>query len=123
MPEPSRYEDRTTWEPLILFEFDDGGRYSLLLTDAHMVGDVADVFEQNGRESNGYAWSDVALQLMRQHAPAIESVVLLDPEAGMFSASGSDLPALQQLAGLLHQVLNDPAALGAAVAAAPWEND
>ena len=117
------YEDRTTWAPFLLFEHDDTGKYSLLLTDAHMGGEVGAVFEANGREGGGYGWADVALQQLRAHAPEVEARLGLDPEAGMFCAYGTDLPALQTLAGLLHGLLADHAVLGRAVAAAPWEND
>lgn len=118
------YDERTTWAPLVLFEYDHKpGNYCLMLSDRHMVGAAEAVFTANGREGNGYGWSDVALQAIRTQAPELEQRVSMDPEAGTFVAYGADLPALQELAKLLHQAFHDAAVLGPLVAGAPYEYD
>lgn len=115
--------DRTTYAPLLLMESDSKpGHYSLLLTDSH-AGAVMDVFAAHDREPSGYGWADVALGVMRAEAPDLEGRLSMDPEAGMFCAYGTDLDALKALAGKLHGLFHDHAALSKAVAAAPYEND
>lgn len=115
--------DRETYAPLILFEYDDNpGNYCLLLSDNHMV-DVMDVFEENGRYGNGYGWADVALCAMRENAPELEERMGIDPEAGMFVAYGEDLEALQKLGELLRDAFHDKAKLAHLAANAPWEYD
>jgi Immunity protein 51 len=98
--------DRDTYAPLILFEYDDRpGHYCLLLGDQHMVA-LDDVFEQNGQENNGYAWEAVARQAVRAHAPDIGKLGF-DPEAGMFVAYGEDLDALKRLGALLRDAFHN----------------
>jgi hypothetical protein len=113
-------DERTRYAPLILFEYDhEPGTYCLMLSD----GECGDVFEANGRDSTGYGWADVALQVIRTRAPELEARLEMDPEAGTFVAFGSDLEALQQLGTLLHEAAHDPAILGPLVKNAPFEYD
>lgn len=116
------YRDETSWAPFLLYEYEDGGRFGLLLFDSRM-GPTEAAFTAAGRDIGGYAWTDVALHVVRSEAPALNGRFGLDPEAGMFCAYGDDLEALQALAGLLHRLFHDPAALEAAARAAPWEYD
>ncbi len=117
------FDDRTSYAPLVLFEYDHKpGHYCLMLTDNHMV-DVLDVFEANGREANGYGWADVALGVIRAEAPELEARMGMDPEAGMYVAYGEDLDALKALGALLHGAFHDHARLAALVKQAPWEYD
>ena len=116
-------DERTKYAPLILFEYDhEPGTYCLLLSDDHMIEHDA-LFEANGRSANGYGWSDVALQVIRTRAPALEERLEMDPESGTFVAYGPDLAALEQLGALLHEAFHDPAILGPLVKDAPWEYD
>jgi len=116
-------EDRESYRPLVLFEYDhEPGSYCLMLSDGDML-EVMDVFEAGGRYGNGYAWSDVALQAMRAGAPDLERRVSMDPEAGTFVASGRDLEALRALGALLHAAFHDRERLRALVTAAPFEWD
>ena len=117
------FEDRKTYAPLVLFEYDhEPGNYCLMLSDNHMIA-CEEIFTAGGREPNGYGWADVALQAIRTQAPEIESKMGMDPEAGTFVAYGSDLAALQRLGALLHAAFHDPAILGPLVKDAPWEYD
>jgi hypothetical protein len=117
-------QERTAYAPFVLFEYDHKpGNYALMLSDSHMVTGADAVFEANGRYGNGYGWADVAVGVMRDQAPELKAAMGIDPEAGMFVAFGSDLPALQKLAGLLHATFHDHELLAAAVRAAPYEYD
>lgn len=117
------FEEREKYSPLSLFEYDHKpGHYCLMLSDQHM-GRCEAVFEANGRLAGGYAWADVALQVMRTEAPELEARVGMDPEAGMFVAYGEDLEALQRLGELLHAAFHDKAILGLLVKNAPYEMD
>ena len=116
-------DERTRYAPLILFEYDhDPGKYCLMLSDDHMI-EHEELFGSHGREPNGSGWADVALQVIRTRAPALEGRLGMDPEAGTFVAYGSDLEALEQLGALLHEAFHDPGVLGPLVKDAPWEYD
>lgn len=114
--------DDETWKPLLLYPYEDGVRYGLILSDSKM-GPTMATFEAAGRHPGGYGWSDVASHLVATRAPELEGRFDMDPEAGMFVAYGKDLEALQKLAGLLHEVFHDQAKLAAAVKDAPWQWD
>ncbi len=115
--------DKETYAPLRLFEYEHNpGNYCLMLSDNDMLA-VEAAFAEGGRDAGGYAWTDVALQLIRTEAPELEARVGFDPEAGMFVAYGADLDALKQLAVLLRGAFHDAKKLVAAVAAAPYEYD
>jgi len=117
------FEDRETYAPLQLFEYDHKpGEYCLMLSDDRMLA-VMDVFEANERYGNGYAWADVALQAMRTRAPELEKRLDMDPEAGMFVAFGTDLEALKKLGELLRDAFHDRDTLAELVAKAPYEWD
>ena len=117
------FRDDTSYAPLDLYEYEHApGKYCLMLSDNQMV-DLMSVFDEHGRYGNGYGWADVALQAMRVYAPEIEEKVELDPEAGTFAASSTDLAALKKLATLLHQAFHDHAKLGELVEEAPFEFD
>lgn len=116
------YRDDTTWAPFLLFQYESGDGYSLILSDGKM-GPCEAPLAAAGRDPGGYTWADIAVHLMRSQAPGLPGRLGLDPEAGMFCAYGKDLEALQRLAGLLHGVFHDPKALEAVAKAAPWEYD
>jgi len=83
-------ESRDRYAPFVLFEHDhDPGKYCLMLTDGNMLSH-AEAFQRNDREPNGYAWADVALGVIRAHAPSLEGRLEMDPEAGTFVAYGRD---------------------------------
>jgi len=115
--------DTTAYAPLILYKNEgDSGGYTLMLSDSEM-DPTFDVFEDNGRLGNGYAWADVALQVMRTRDPALEGEIEMDPEAGTFVAYGTNLDALQKLAALLHHAFHNHAVLADLVRSAPYEYD
>ncbi len=114
--------DDETWSPFLLYPYEDGVRYGLILSDSRM-GPTMETFEAAGRHPGGYGWADVADHLVATEAPELEGRFDLDPEAGMFVAYGDDLEALQELAALLHGVFHDLEALSAAAKAAPWTWD
>jgi len=112
-----------TYEPFVLFEYGHKpGTYCLMLSDDKMV-DVTDVFEEHGRDGNGYAWADVAVQVVRTRAPDVEGRFRMDPEAGTFVAFGDDREALEKLAALLREAFHDRELLSTLVADAPHEWD
>ena len=114
-------DDRTTYAPLVLIEYDDTpGRFCLMMSDVAMVR-VNHVFEAHGRYGNGYGWADVALQAMRTRDPGLEARVELDAEAGGLYVQSTDLDALTALGQILRDAFHDPAVLGPLVAAAPYE--
>jgi hypothetical protein len=118
------YEERVTYAPLVVFEYDHKpGDYCVMLSDSHMGGEQAATFEANGRSSDGYGWTDLALQVVRSQQPELESKLGFDPEAGMFVAYGTDLEALKALATRLHAAFHDLPALGVLVKNAPWDYD
>lgn len=115
-------EDTTTFAPFRLDELEARpGRVYVSLSDVDMAAHEA-LFEAHDRVPNGYAWSDVALAAMRAEAPELEARVDMDPEAGTFSASGSEAD-MRALAALLHRGFHAPKELAVWVEAAPWEFD
>lgn len=115
--------DAETYAPFVLFEYDHKpGTHCLMLSDSAMV-DVADVFEDNGREGNGYGWADVAVQVVRTQAAELEGRFRMDPEAGTFVAFGENRDALEKLGALLHTAFHDRKRLSKLVADAPYEWD
>lgn len=117
------FEDSTSYAPFKLFEYDHNpGNFCLMISD-HGLGAFESAFAEGGREPNGYGCTDVALQLLRTHAPELEEQVGFDPEAGMFVAYGSDLASLQKLGAILIANFRDTPKLIAAVKAAPYEYD
>jgi hypothetical protein len=75
----------------------------------------AGTFEELGYDAGGYAWHGVADSLIRLKAPKLRRKIKYDPEAGMFVAYGTDRDALEQLAKLLREAMNDPAVLKDAI--------
>ena len=115
--------DERSYAPFTLMEYEHApGSYCLMLPDGRM-GPTLDVFAAGGREGGGYAWADVALQLMRGGAPELEARLGMDPEAGMFVACGRDLEALRRLGELLRAAFHDHEQLAALVRDAPFEYD
>ena len=115
--------DAKTYAPFVLFEYGHKpGTYCLMLSDAAMV-DVADIFDAQGRDGNGYGWADVAIQVVRTQAPELERRFRMDPEAGTFVTFGDDKVALEKLGALLRGAFHDRDQLSALVAAAPREWD
>jgi hypothetical protein len=94
----------------------DPGKYSLLLNAGDT--DVEDVIAELGHEPNGYFWEGVAQRLLATAAPHLSGRLGLDPEAGMFSAYGTDREALVELGDLMADVATDADRLRALVAAA-----
>jgi hypothetical protein len=81
------------------------GEFSLLLAAGET--DVDDVIETAGHEPNGYFWEGIAELLIATEAPALQGRFEFDSEGGMFAATGSDRPALDELAALLAAVAVD----------------
>jgi hypothetical protein len=67
-------------------------------------------------DGGGYGWHGVADALTRLKAPKLKKKVRFDPEAGMFTAHGTDREALVQLAKLMKEAMTDPAVLSEALA-------
>lgn len=86
--------------------------FSLLLTD---FDKGAEIFEEHGYASGGYAWHGVADALIRLRAPHLAGKVKFDPESSMFAAYGPDRAALEELADLLKSAMHDPALLNKAI--------
>ncbi|MFC0036781.1 immunity 51 family protein [Actinomadura rayongensis] len=107
--------DRTTFAPLIFFEYDHKpGHYCLMLSDQHMGGSE-DVFEECGQYGNGYGWAGVARSAVRARAPELDGRFGLDPEAGMFVAYGEDSDALKALGALMRTAWHDRTELKALI--------
>jgi hypothetical protein len=91
--------------PLRLYETAPG-KFSLLLEAG--TTKVEGLVSEFGRSPNGYFWEGVARLLIKTQAPTLDGRLSFDPEAGMFCAFGGDRPALEELAGLMSAVANDP---------------
>ncbi|WP_042382228.1 immunity 51 family protein [Streptacidiphilus melanogenes] len=103
--------DRTTLEPLVLFEYDHRpGTYCLMLSDSDM-GPADDVFEECGQYGNGYGWEGVARSALRVRAPELTDRISFDSEAGTFVAHGDDPEALGRLGALLQEAWQDGSVL------------
>ncbi|MEU5526007.1 Imm51 family immunity protein [Micromonospora chersina] len=62
-------DDRTTFAPLALFEYEDApGRYCLMMAEGDW-DDTVDVFEECGAYGNGHGWGGIARQVVRAHLP------------------------------------------------------
>jgi Immunity protein 51 len=94
--------------PCKLIAYNDGG-YGLILSDAHFTH--YDVFEEAGREGNGYDWSGVVAVLVGEQWPALVARVSYHSEAGMFVARSDDRAALREIAQLIRRVMQDKALL------------
>ncbi|MFL5807348.1 MAG: Imm51 family immunity protein [Roseiflexaceae bacterium] len=92
------------YAPCRLIEYGSGD-YGLILSDAHFVH--YDVFEELGREGNGYDWCSVVDWLARSEHPAWAQHVSYHPEAGMFVARSADRAVLGAVAGLIRRALHD----------------
>ncbi|MEU0544922.1 immunity 51 family protein [Nocardia sp. NPDC005978] len=104
-------DDRETYAPLILFEYDHRpGNYCLMLSDRFMV-EREETFAAAGYEGNGYGWTGVAESAVRNRLPEIAEHVKFDPEAGTFVGYGQDVEALRRLGTVLHTAFHDPAVL------------
>jgi hypothetical protein len=100
-------DDRTTYAPLTLFEYDHApGTYCLMMADAHW-DDSLDVFEECDAYGNGYGWEGVARQAVRAHVPDVADRVDFDSEAGTFVAHSADLDALRRLGEVLQKAVRD----------------
>lgn len=113
-------EDRETFAPLVLFEYDHKpGTYCLMLSDTHMGDPAAAVFQENGYEGGGYSWTGAARSAVAAHAPELTDRLAYDPEAGLFVAYGTNPDALARLGTLLREAHEDPAVLRGYV----WPDD
>lgn len=115
------FRDEETYAPFLLAET-SRGKYSLLLFDSKMMA-AEPAFSAAGRDPGGYAWSDIASQVVKTRQPDIAGRFDLDPEAGMFTAYGTDLEALKVLGAHLCKLFHDHAALTEVAKAAPYEYD
>ncbi len=102
--------DKTSYAPFILF--DDDELRSLILSDEPMLSRCA-IFEERAAEGwsgNGDDWGSIARVIVAEQLPEFEDDLELDPEAGMFSASGSRA-ALEKLGAALAAAFHDDARL------------
>ncbi|WP_435204020.1 Imm51 family immunity protein [Micromonospora sp. bgisy143] len=100
-------DDKTTYAPLTLFEYDHApGRYCLMMADADW-DDAVDVFDECGAYGNGYGWEGVARQAMRAHLADVANTVDFDSEGGTFVAHSFDVDALRQLGAVLQKATLD----------------
>lgn len=99
--------DKTTYAPLALFEYDHSpGRYCLMMADADW-DDAVDVFEECGAYGNGYGWEGVGRQAVRAHLPDLIHTIDFDSEGGTFVAHSLDLDALRRLGEILQKSTQD----------------
>ncbi len=102
--------DKITYAPFILI---DSGKYrSLILSDQHMVA-KAHIFEERkteGWSGNGYDWTAIAQVVVAEQLSDLQGAFSFDPEAGMFSASGSRA-ALERLGKLMSEIFHNDEAI------------
>ena len=89
--------------PIRIWEFE--GRYQLSFDD---FGLSWEIFEEMGYESGGYGWHGALESLLRMKNPALLQKIEFDPESSLFSAHSTNRDALEQLAALMQQALDDP---------------
>jgi hypothetical protein len=97
--------DRTSYAPFVMFGEND--KYSLLLSDNHMVEKSA-IFEAHGDGwlGNGYDWNSIAQVVMAERLPELDDELGFDPEAGTFCAYGPRAP-LEKLAAEMHKAFHN----------------
>ncbi|MGW5310633.1 Imm51 family immunity protein [Nocardia thailandica] len=109
--------DRTSFAPLVFFEYDHKpGTFCLMLGDGDMTAG-AEVFAEAGYEPGGYGWTGVARAALALRAPQLSDRVRFDPEAGMMVAYGTDADALRTLGSYLQEALRDTTVLAGFLAA------
>jgi hypothetical protein len=107
------FKDDATYAPFLLLENEPGtGVFNLILFEGQEMEEVADVFEDQGAESNGHGWEGLAESLVKSEMPEIGDRLNFGSEAGTFVVVSRDLGALQRLAAMLHQAFHDRALLG-----------
>lgn len=100
--------------PLMLHDHGKGSASITLDAGTPVTAAVDDVIAELGHEPNGYFWEGVA----RRVAPDLADRLDTDPEAGMFSAYGTDPDALVDLATRLALLAREPDRMRALVVAA-----
>ncbi len=102
----SSQTDKTSYAPFILIDTD---KYkSLVLSDKDMEAKFH-IFEERADEGwsgNGYDWTSLAEVVIAEQLPDLKNELSFDPEAGMFSASGSR-PALERLGKAMSRIFKD----------------
>jgi hypothetical protein len=97
--------DKLSYAPFILLT----GEYpSLILSDNDMLLRVS-VFEEREDEGwmgNGYDWTSIAQVVLNEKLPDLLEKLEFDPEAGMFSASGS-IDSLKRLGKEMKLIFDD----------------
>jgi hypothetical protein len=96
--------DANPWE---IFDRGDG-TYSLGFDD---FDSTADVFEEMGYEGGGCGWHGVVDALVRRKVPRLARNLEYDPEGSLFAALSDDPNALNEVAVLIRNALDDPALL------------
>ncbi|MFJ3637825.1 Imm51 family immunity protein [Streptomyces sp. NPDC090112] len=97
--------DASTLAP---FHLDEGSEsdpsHCLYLSE---MGQVADVFEEHGAESNGHGWEGLAESLVHSHMPESVDKLHFGSEGDTFVVTSTDLKALTDLAVLLHSAFHN----------------
>lgn len=94
------------YRPFITSEYE--GSISLLLTDLKW-----DAFEQSGFEGNGYDWSRLIENMLKEKSPNILATLNFDSEADMFCVRSKNTKSLRQLAEMVNLFYDDQNALAA----------
>jgi hypothetical protein len=116
--EPSG-DERQAIAPFFLVEPDEpGGRYDLCLADAYSP---VELFEEEGRSGNGYAWDSVARVALAQLGIDAETIDF-DSEAGTFVALSHSRDNLLVLGRKLAALLRDEPALRKAIRSVPEDD-
>src|SRR5258706_1901748 len=96
--------DKSTYAPFVLLT---GEYQSLILSDDDMEARF-NIFEEKadeGWQGNGYDWTSIAKVVVDEKMPDLKDEFDFEPEAGMFSASGS-LEALKRLGEEMKKVFD-----------------
>lgn len=102
--------DDSTYAPFVLM--DTGVYRSLLLSDRHMLikSHIFDERADEGWCGNGYDWNAIAQVVLAEQLPDLANELSFNPEAGMFSVSGSR-SALEKLGVAMHAVFHNDNAI------------
>ncbi|MGM0557260.1 MAG: Imm51 family immunity protein [Myxococcota bacterium] len=68
-----------------------------------------------GFQGGGYSWAGIAYGLLELHAPKLRSQVEFDPEGDCLCVYGSDVAALEKLAGLISDAVDSDTMLDAGI--------
>ena len=95
-------------EPFLMVDHGEGGEWSLIMSDDHMVSKMA-LFEPYDGMGNGYDWSGVAQVAVQDLGLPLDELDF-DPEAGMVCVIGPQ-PHLERLGTHLAAAYRDDAML------------